>query len=55
MGGLARVYDVNGIKVPERYTIIVRQLMEGGKLVQVNARTIHAAGTDPTPPWDDAA
>ena len=32
VGGLARACDVHGIEVPDRHTIIVKQLMEGGKL-----------------------
>ena len=48
VGGLARACNVYGIKVPDRQVIIIRQFMQEGKLVQIDARTIHATGTDPS-------
>ena len=47
VGGFARAYDVHGIEVPDWQVIIIKQLMGGGKLVWINLRMIHAAGTDP--------
>ena len=46
VGGLARAHAVHGIKVLDRQATIVRLIMRGSKLVQIDARTIHATGTD---------
>ena len=55
VGGFARAYDVHGIEVPDMHIIILKYSWEEINLVQINARTIHAAGMDPTRPGDDAA
>ena len=48
VGGLARAHAVHGIKVLDRQATIVRLIMRGSKLVQIDARTIHATGPDPS-------
>ena len=46
-GRFARAYNIHGIEVSVRQIIILKRLVERATLVQVNARTIHATGTDP--------
>ena len=47
MGGLARARDVLGDEAPVRQLIISMQLIWEGKLALIDAKEIHAIGTDP--------
>ena len=47
VGRLARARDFLGDEAPVRQLIISRQLIKEGKLVLIDAKGIHVAGTDP--------
>ena len=41
-------FVVSKYQSPDRQATILRQIMQGGKVVQIDAKTIHATGTDPS-------
>ena len=47
VGGLVRSRDILGDEAPVRQWIISRQLIREGKLVLIDTKEIHIAGTDP--------